>query len=240
MLPNQESEERQLLTYRPEASKESEEPAEVEKEEPAEPEQEPEPQPAEPEPEPQPQETIGDLLVSSNLSPGPFLLNQRLPESSLMCLRLLCMQNLYSEVNPLVADLEESNALALAIVGPGILRSLIGQLDLSSRNSITTIVDTANPTLYNIFLCVAVIDVMRRKCSEIVIMALNVGDHNKASTPYDLFDGNASGWELALVTAPSTHTSQAADTKFVRTISLLLSWVFFSDIKIMAEIQSNQ
>jgi hypothetical protein len=160
MLPNQESEERQLLTYTQEASKESEEPAEVEKEEPAEPEPEPEPQP-EPEPEPQPQEAIGDLLVSPNLSPDPFMLNQRLPESSLMCLRLLCMQNLYSEVNPLVADLEESNALALAIVGPGILRSLIGQLDLSSRNSRINYCQThLIPHCTTFYLCVAVIDDM--------------------------------------------------------------------------------
>lgn len=31
------------------------------------------------------------------------------------------MQNLDAEVNPLVAELEESNALALAIIAPGIV-----------------------------------------------------------------------------------------------------------------------
>ncbi|GJN19137.1 hypothetical protein PR202_gb06377 [Eleusine coracana subsp. coracana] len=97
----------------------------------------------EPEPEPQPQETTGDLL------------------------------NLDAEVNPLVAELEESNALALAIVGPG--------------------------------------------------------DHNKASTSYDLFDGNASGWELALVTAPSTHTSQAVDMKFAGGFDKLLLDSLYED-----------
>jgi hypothetical protein len=32
---------------------------------------------------------------------------------------LFYLQNLDEEVNPLIADLEESNALALAIVAPG-------------------------------------------------------------------------------------------------------------------------
>ncbi|KAL6888440.1 hypothetical protein ACP4OV_009466 [Aristida adscensionis] len=90
-------------------------------------EPEQEPEPQpETEPEPQPLQTTGDLL------------------------------NLDAEVHPLVADLEASNALALAIVGPG--------------------------------------------------------DQNKASTSLDLFDVNSSGWELALVTAPSTHTRQPVET----------------------------
>ena len=38
-----------------------------------------------------------------------------------MFLGLCCVQNLDAEVNPLVAELEESNALALAIVAPGIV-----------------------------------------------------------------------------------------------------------------------
>uniref|UniRef100_A0A0D9VCT8 ENTH domain-containing protein n=1 Tax=Leersia perrieri TaxID=77586 RepID=A0A0D9VCT8_9ORYZ len=88
-------------------------------------------QEAEPQPEseqePEPAQTTGDLL------------------------------NLDEEVNPLVAELEENNALALAIVAPG--------------------------------------------------------DQSKASTCQDLFSGNTSGWELALVTAPSSHTSQAVQPR---------------------------
>ncbi|XP_062217266.1 putative clathrin assembly protein At5g57200 [Phragmites australis] len=107
-------------------------------------EPEQEPEPQpEPEPEPQPMETTGHLL------------------------------NLDAEVNPLVAELEESNALALAIVAPG--------------------------------------------------------DQNKASTSQDLFDGNASGWELALVTAPSTHISQAVDTNFAGGFDKLLLDSLYED-----------
>ncbi|TVT99438.1 hypothetical protein EJB05_55189 [Eragrostis curvula] len=137
-----ESEERKLLTYDQEAPNEPEQPAEEEKEEPAA-EPEQEPEPQpEPEPEPQSQETTGDLL------------------------------NLDAEVNPLITELEERNALALAIVGSG--------------------------------------------------------DHNKAST-YDLFDGSKSGWELALVTAPSTHTSHAVDTNFAGGFDKLLLDSLYED-----------
>jgi len=100
-----------------------------EPEKPEEEKEEPEQEPesqAEPELEPQPQQTTGDLL------------------------------NLDAEVNPSVMELEECNALALAIVAPG--------------------------------------------------------DQNKASTSQNLFDGSSSGWELALVTAPSTDISQPVKT----------------------------
>ncbi|XP_062223936.1 putative clathrin assembly protein At5g57200 [Phragmites australis] len=107
-------------------------------------EPEQEPEPQpEPESEPQPLETTGDLL------------------------------NLDAEVNPLVAELEESNALALAIVAPG--------------------------------------------------------DQNKASTSKNLFDGNTSGWELALVNAPSTHTSQAAETNLAGGFDKLLLDSLYED-----------
>lgn len=107
-------------------------------------EPEQEPEPQpEPEPEPQPQQTTGDLL------------------------------NLDAEVNPLVADLEESNALALAIIAPG--------------------------------------------------------DHNKTSASQKLFDANSSGWELALVTAPSTHTSQAAETSLAGGFDKLLLDSLYED-----------
>ncbi|CAL5023695.1 unnamed protein product [Urochloa decumbens] len=107
-------------------------------------EPEQEPEPQpEPEPEPQPQQTTGDLL------------------------------NLDAEVNPLVADLEESNALALAIVAPD--------------------------------------------------------DQNKASPSQNLFDCNSSGWELALVTAPSTLTSQPVKTNLAGGFDKLLLDSLYED-----------
>jgi len=51
-----------------------------------------------------------------------------------------------------------------------------------------------------------------------------------------MFDVNSSGWELALVTAPSTHTSQAVQTNLVCTIIALSC---FSDIHLGGQIQSN-
>ncbi|KAF0906146.1 hypothetical protein E2562_009136 [Oryza meyeriana var. granulata] len=97
----------------------------------------------EPEQEPEPPETTGDLL------------------------------NLDEEVNPLVAELEENNALALAIVAPG--------------------------------------------------------DQSKASTCQDLFSGNTSGWELALVTAPSSHTSQPVETRLAGGFDKLLLNSLYED-----------
>nr|CAB3445794.1 unnamed protein product [Digitaria exilis] len=118
-------------------------PAEPEK--PAEEEKgEPEQEPEpEPEPEPQPQQTTGDLL------------------------------NLDAEVNPLISELEESNALALAIIAPG--------------------------------------------------------DQNKTPASQYRFDCNSSGWELALVTAPSTHTSQAVETNFAGGFNKLLLDSLYED-----------
>ncbi|KAG8069951.1 hypothetical protein GUJ93_ZPchr0006g46105 [Zizania palustris] len=69
--------------------------------------------------------------------------------------------NLDAEMNSSAAELEENNALALAIVAPG--------------------------------------------------------DQSKVSTCQGLFSGDTSGWELALVTAPSSHTSQSVETKLVCT-----------------------
>ncbi|XP_048538401.1 putative clathrin assembly protein At5g57200 isoform X2 [Triticum urartu] len=138
------SEERKLLTYSQEAPKEPKKPVEEEQEEPAQPEQEPEP---EPEPEPEQQlpamETTGDLL------------------------------NLDEEVNPFVVDLDEHNALALAIVAPG--------------------------------------------------------DGSKASTCQDLFSGSTSGWELALVTAPSRYTSQPIETKLAGGFDIMLLDSLYED-----------
>ncbi|XP_066329551.1 putative clathrin assembly protein At5g57200 isoform X4 [Miscanthus floridulus] len=95
-----------------------------------------------PDPEPHPQQTTGDLL------------------------------NLDAEVNPSIAELEESNALALAIVAPG--------------------------------------------------------DY-KASATQSMFDVNSSGWELALVTAPSTHTSQAVQTNLAGGFDKLLLDSLYED-----------
>jgi hypothetical protein len=121
-LPKQESDERKLLTYsQEEAPKEPEKPMEEEKEEPGEPELEPNPEPEfETEQQLQPLQTTGDLLVLFCISffSGTFLLISS--ESFYCTFILLClMQNLDEEVNPLVTDLEEHNALALAIVAPG-------------------------------------------------------------------------------------------------------------------------
>ncbi|XP_006648363.1 putative clathrin assembly protein At5g57200 [Oryza brachyantha] len=97
----------------------------------------------EPEQEPEPPQITGDLL------------------------------NLDAEVNPLVAELEENNALALAIVAPG--------------------------------------------------------DQSQASTCQDLFSGNTSGWELALVTAPSSHTSQAVQPRLAGGFDKLLLDSLYED-----------
>uniref|UniRef100_A0ACD5V8V7 Uncharacterized protein n=1 Tax=Avena sativa TaxID=4498 RepID=A0ACD5V8V7_AVESA len=97
----------------------------------------------EPEQPPQPLQTTGDLL------------------------------NLDEEVYPLVMDLDEHNALALAIVAPG--------------------------------------------------------DQNNASTCQDLFSSGTSGWELALVTAPSRHTSQPIETKFAGGFDKLLLDSLYED-----------
>ncbi|KAM3240636.1 hypothetical protein ACQJBY_053975 [Aegilops geniculata] len=137
------SEERKLLTYSQEAPTEPEKPAEEEKEEPTKLEQEPVPDPT---PEPEQllaMETTGDLL------------------------------NLDEEVNPFVVDLDEHNALALAIVGPG--------------------------------------------------------DGSKASTCQDLFSGSTSGWELALVTAPSRFTSQPIGTKLAGGFDIMLLDSLYED-----------
>jgi len=110
-----------------EAPQETEKPVEEKKEEPAEPEAEEEPQytaELSEEDEPRPLPTTGDLL------------------------------NLDEELHPMIADLEQSNALALAIMPPG--------------------------------------------------------SENNTSAPLDLFAIDKAGWELALVTAPSNHTSQPA------------------------------
>ncbi|XP_047076422.1 putative clathrin assembly protein At5g57200 [Lolium rigidum] len=138
-----ESGERKLLTYN-----EEEAPKEPEKlvEEQKEEPVEPEQEP-EPEPEQQqlqPLQTTGDLLI-----------------------------NLDEEVNPLVMDLEEHNALALAIVAPG--------------------------------------------------------DQNNAPTCLDLFSGSTSGWELALVTAPSNLTSQPIETKLAGGFDKLLLDSLYED-----------
>ncbi|CAM0946546.1 unnamed protein product [Alopecurus aequalis] len=121
-------------------------PKEAEKpveEEKEEPEQEQVPEPEPEQLQPQPLQTTGDLL------------------------------NLDEEVNPLVIDLDEHNALALAIVAPG--------------------------------------------------------DQNDAPTCRDLFSGSTSGWELALVTAPSSHTSQPIETKLAGGFDKLLLDSLYED-----------
>uniref|UniRef100_A0A0D3GJJ3 ENTH domain-containing protein n=1 Tax=Oryza barthii TaxID=65489 RepID=A0A0D3GJJ3_9ORYZ len=127
-----------------EAPQETEKPVDEEEQEPSEPEEEPQPT-AEPveETEPVPLATTGDLL------------------------------NFDEEVNPLIANIEESNALALAIVAPG--------------------------------------------------------NENKASASQDLFALDKSGWELALVTAPSTHTSRPVDNQLAGGFDKLLLDSLYED-----------
>ncbi|CAM0908953.1 unnamed protein product [Alopecurus aequalis] len=127
-----------------EAPQETEKPVEEETEEPAEPEEEPQ-STAEPSEEDEPQllPTTADLL------------------------------NLDEELHPMIADLEQSNALALAIVGPG--------------------------------------------------------SGNNASISQDLFAIDKSGWELALVTAPSNHTSQPAGNQLAGGFDKLLLDSLYED-----------
>ncbi|RCV22044.1 hypothetical protein SETIT_4G188600v2 [Setaria italica] len=140
-----ENEENQHSDNQEEAPQETEKPVEEEKQEPAEPEEEPQPaaEPAEEAVEPQPPATTGDLL------------------------------NLDEEVNPMISDLEERNALALAIVAPG--------------------------------------------------------NENKTSTSRDLFALDKSGWELALVTAPSNHTNQQMDNQLAGGFDKLLLDSLYED-----------
>jgi len=130
-LLNQENEENQPSDNEEAAPQETEKLVEEVKQVPAEPEEEPQlaAEPAEEAVEPQPPTITGDLL------------------------------NLDEEVNPMIADLEASNALALAIVAPG--------------------------------------------------------NENKMSNSRDLFALDKSGWELALVTAPSNHTNQQMENQLV-------------------------
>ncbi|XP_044951505.1 putative clathrin assembly protein At5g57200 isoform X2 [Hordeum vulgare subsp. vulgare] len=55
------------------------------------------------------------------------------------------------------------------------------------------------------------------------------GDGSKASTCQDLFSGSASGWELALVTAPSSYTSQPIETKLAGGFDKLLLDSLYED-----------
>lgn len=54
-----------------------------------------------------------------------------------MVLLLYYLQNLDAEVNPLIADLEQSNALALAIVTPGSEFMMQGSLAISIKRNFT-------------------------------------------------------------------------------------------------------
>ncbi|KAM0904593.1 hypothetical protein ACQ4PT_017916 [Festuca glaucescens] len=141
----QETEERSLPSdNEDETPQETEKPVEEETEEPEEPEEEPQTTAdLSEEDEPQPLPTTGDLL------------------------------NLDEELHPMIADLEQSNALALAIVGPG--------------------------------------------------------SGNNTTISQDLFAIDKSGWELALVTAPSNHTSQPAGNQLAGGFDKLLLDSLYED-----------
>jgi hypothetical protein len=120
VLINQETEEQSLPSdHEDEAPQETEKLVEEETKEPEEPEEEPQSTPyLSEEDEPQPLLTTGDLLVipiHSDLS--LFQISPCFFESK--CLLLRYSQNMDEELHPMIADLEQSNALALAIVGPG-------------------------------------------------------------------------------------------------------------------------
>ncbi|KAM0904590.1 hypothetical protein ACQ4PT_017916 [Festuca glaucescens] len=140
-----ETEERSLPSdNEDETPQETEKPVEEETEEPEEPEEEPQTTAdLSEEDEPQPLPTTGDLL------------------------------NLDEELHPMIADLEQSNALALAIVGPG--------------------------------------------------------SGNNTTISQDLFAIDKSGWELALVTAPSNHTSQPAGNQLAGGFDKLLLDSLYED-----------
>ncbi|XP_042423700.1 putative clathrin assembly protein At5g57200 isoform X1 [Zingiber officinale] len=124
-----EYEEKNLLTYNQEDVTPEEKPAEEEKEEP----------PAEEQPPPEPKSEPEPVV---NVEPPPVT------TADLLGL---------DEINPAAAELEDSNALALAIISPG--------------------------------------------------------NAPKPPSATDLFATDSSGWELALVTAPSTSTSQLVESK---------------------------
>ncbi|KAJ8470554.1 hypothetical protein OPV22_024897 [Ensete ventricosum] len=77
------------------------------------------------------------------------------------------------EINPAAAELEQSNALALAIISPG--------------------------------------------------------DDTKASTAHDLFGTDSSGWELALVTTPSSNTSHLVESQLAGGFDRLLLESLYED-----------
>ncbi|XP_009408060.2 putative clathrin assembly protein At5g57200 [Musa acuminata AAA Group] len=77
------------------------------------------------------------------------------------------------EINPAAAELEESNALALAIISPG--------------------------------------------------------NDTKASTAHDLFGTDSSGWELALVTTPSSNTSHLVESQLAGGFDRLLLESLYED-----------
>ncbi|XP_066376290.1 putative clathrin assembly protein At5g57200 isoform X5 [Miscanthus floridulus] len=113
------------------APQEAEKPVEDEKQESAEPEAEPQPAagPLEEPVEPQPRATTGDLLVF----PLCFKKNlhfSSIPASSKPHVLLIYELQKDEEVNPMIADLEESNALALAIVAPGYENKMSTSRDL--------------------------------------------------------------------------------------------------------------
>ncbi|CAL9757400.1 unnamed protein product [Musa acuminata subsp. burmannicoides] len=78
-----------------------------------------------------------------------------------------------NEINPAAAELEENNALALAIISPG--------------------------------------------------------DNTKPSTTGDLLGTDSSGWELALVTAPSSNTSHLVESKLAGGFDMLLLDSLYED-----------
>lgn len=138
MLNQENGEENQASDNEEAAPQEAEKPVEDEKQEAAEPEAEPQPAPEPPEEavEPQPPATTGDLLVF----PLCFKINlQLIPATSKPHVLLLYeLQNLDEEVNPMIADLEERNALALAIVAPGSVFIIYSSIQNSVKYNYTS------------------------------------------------------------------------------------------------------
>ncbi|KAJ8498084.1 hypothetical protein OPV22_008636 [Ensete ventricosum] len=146
-----EYEDREVLTFQQEEAAPAEDEKQDEEDEKQLPEEEQPPEeqpPPEPEPEPEP--------ITEEAQPATT--------GDLLGL---------DEINPVAAELEQSNALALAIISPG--------------------------------------------------------DDTKPSSTHDLFGTDSSGWELALVTTPSSNTSQLVESKLAGGFDRLLLESLYED-----------
>ncbi|KAI3963717.1 hypothetical protein MKW98_021957 [Papaver atlanticum] len=113
-----------------------------------------------------------------------------------------------SEINPKAAEFEESNALALAIVPPGYLSSLFLVFNMLFHMS---------SHFFKLSLRLAI--VLCAAYFKIMSLILHFVDNFTGGGPQtnpgilDFGGTNGSGWELALVTHPSSNTAHVAESK---------------------------